>query len=162
MTGLTITQQVVEVVIQPATGPQLVLSVPAAPQIVIAPVGAQGPQGPSAETITVPAIGAISALRVVARGLTGVEMVSPSDAAQLARTVGVTVNAAADGDLIAVRQLGLIADAGWSWTPGQPLFCGASGVLTATPPTSVAIRQIAVAVDATTILVHLSDLISME
>lgn len=96
MTGLTITQEVLEVVIQPATGPQLVLSVPAAPQIVIAPVGAQGPQGPSAETITVPAMGAISALRVVARGLSGVELVSPGDATQLARAVGITVNAAAE------------------------------------------------------------------
>lgn len=46
MTGITVTQQVVEVVVAPPDGPQVVLAVPAPPILVITPLGAQGPAGP--------------------------------------------------------------------------------------------------------------------
>ena len=43
MTGITIQQTVLEVVVAPRTGPRLTLAVPAAPKVVVQPVGMQGP-----------------------------------------------------------------------------------------------------------------------
>lgn len=46
MTTVSITQEVVEVTITPAGQPAVALTVPAAPQVVVQPLGAQGPPGP--------------------------------------------------------------------------------------------------------------------
>lgn len=162
MTGITIQQTVLEVVVAPRTGPRLTLAVPAAPKVVVQPVGMQGPAGPAADLVQLTATSALSALRVVSRTAEGVALCDPAAVTSLACAVGVTTTAASHGGLIMVRQSGVMSDLAWSWTPGQPLFCGVSGVLTGTPPTAVASRQIAVAIDPTSILIQPLDLIVME
>lgn len=56
MTTVSITQEVVEVTITPAGQPAVALAVPAAPQVVVQPVGAQGPPGPAAMRYTHPQV----------------------------------------------------------------------------------------------------------
>lgn len=137
---------------------------PLALEVDLAPffMGPPGPPGPGGTFLETVAVGPISALRVVAAGGAGAELVNPASVASMARMIGVTVNAAGNGAALTVRRSGLMTDQSWSWTPAQPIFCGAGGVLTHVAPTSVAIRQVAVAVSATTILVDLSDLVIME
>lgn len=79
------------------------------------------------------ASGAISALRaIVADDGTG-RYPNTAIASDAGKVVGISVTAAADGEPFEVLTDGEWADASWSWTPG-PVFCGADGVLTQTPP----------------------------
>ena len=105
---------------------------------------------------------AISALRLVALTSGGVELVNPSSIDSLMRMVGISINAASTDSAIAIRRSGIMSDPVWTWIPGQLLFCGATGVLTTSAPTSIASRQVGVAVDPTTILINFSDLIVLE
>lgn len=159
---LTVQATVMELAIEPVDGPEIVMEIPAGIELVLTPQGMSGPPGPSGEFLASVATEAISALRVVASTSGGVDLVDPSILSSVSRIVGVSVHAAASGAALTVRRSGIMSDPAWSWTPGQPLFAGAAGVLTAVAPSSVAIRQVAVAVDATTILIDLSDLILME
>jgi hypothetical protein len=52
MTDVVITQAITQVTITPDTGPVLVLDVAAPPQIIVQPVGAQGPMGPQGPAVT--------------------------------------------------------------------------------------------------------------
>jgi len=81
-----------------------------------------------------------------------------SDAASLAVIAGVSTNAAVTGGEVDVVTSGMVEHAGWAFTPGAPVFCGALGVPTQTP-TSVALRQVGVAISATAILVEIGPLI---
>ena len=150
------------VVVTNQRGVSVTVSASGRPRVEVHPQGLRGPAGPSSEVMTTLAVGPVSALRVVASTVIGAQVVNPSSVDSLARIIGISVNAAADGDLLTVRRMGLLSDPAWSWIAGQPIFCGLGGVLTAVAPTAVAIRQVAVAVDATTILIDPSDLILME
>lgn len=68
--------------------------------------------------------------------------------------VGISTNAAVDGDEVTVRTTGEIIEPSWNWTPG-PIFAGNNGVLTQTPPAGAWIRQVGVAVAPTRIVVDL-------
>lgn len=150
------------VVVTNQRGLSVTVSASGRPRVDIHPQGLRGPAGPSGEAITTTAIGAVSALRVVASGSGGAQLVDPANVNSMALMLGVTETSAADGGALTVRRSGFMSDPSWNWTAGQPIYCGALGVLTAAPPTSVAVRQFAVAVDATTILIQPSDLILME
>lgn len=79
------------------------------------------------------ASGAISALRaIVAENGTG-RYPNVGVSADAGKVVGISVTAAADTQPFDVLTGGEWTDAGWAWSPG-PVFCGASGVLTQTPP----------------------------
>jgi hypothetical protein len=107
--------------------------------------GAIGPQGPSGTTTTVIAAEALGGHRAVTvQGL----HCSPSTADELA---GVTTGATALGDVATYISAGLMEESSWNWTPGQPVFLGAAGVLTQTPLTSGPVRRIAWAVAPTKI-----------
>lgn len=72
------------------------------------------------------------------------------DEDSLAIYAGVSRSATVIGDDINVVRQGLITEAGWTWTPNQPIFIGVNGVLTQTPPvTGNPIRRIGWAISAT-------------
>jgi hypothetical protein len=107
-------------------------------------------------------IASISALRAVADTSFGVSTVDPLNSLSLASLIGVSINAASNGQMVTVQQKGILQDPSWNWTPNQPIFVGSMGILTNTPPTSIATRQVGVALSATAILIDISDLILME
>ena len=50
------------------------------------------------------------------------------------RTIGITLNAAAVDEVIAVQTFGQIEEPSWSWDLDLPIYLGANGILTQTPP----------------------------
>lgn len=67
---------------------------------------------------------------------------------------GISTGSATVGAEVRAVVAGPITEPSWSWTPLAPLYVGASGTLTATPPTTGAAQQVAVAISATSILVQ--------
>lgn len=74
--------------------------------------------------------------------------------ATLDLVIGITSGAAAQGDLAPYVEAGAMDEGSWSWTPGGPVFVGASGVLTQTEPVG-ALKRIGTAVTATRLAVDL-------
>lgn len=65
---------------------------------------------------------------------------SPADADKLA---GISLTSGVLGATVDVVVKGLMEEGSWNWTPGQPVFIGAAGVLTQNPSTTGLIRRIA-------------------
>lgn len=103
-------------------------------------------------TIQLTASGSISALRAVVADGGNARYPDTSDAADAGAVVGISVTAASSGGAVVVVASGKWADAGWSWMAG-PVFCGASGVLTQTPPTGW-VQEIGRALSATELLIN--------
>lgn len=127
-------------------------------------MGAMGPQGPQGDpgavgsVLTKTASAAIGGHRVVvASGADGVLVADLSDASHLHRVIGITEGAAGLGDSIDVRYAGEMTEGSWSWTPDAPIYVGAAGVLTQTPPLGAWLRIVAVAISATRIVVGLRE-----
>ena len=74
-----------------------------------------------------------------------------SDITSLSKYAGVTRMATVIGDPINVVRDGLMTEAGWTWTPDQPIFIGNDGVLVQTPVSGQPIRRIGWAISATQI-----------
>lgn len=66
-------------------------------------------------------------------------------------TLGMTIGAALAGDAVQVQARGPVSFNGWAWTPGEPVFLGASGQPTQAPPAGAFEQVIGYAEDATTI-----------
>lgn len=77
---------------------------------------------------------------------------NPEDADLLA---GITSAAGVLGSTVDVVVKGFVEEGSWNWTPDQPIFLGAAGVLTQNPSTTGTIRRIAWAVSATAINVDI-------
>jgi hypothetical protein len=126
------------------------------------PPGPQGPQGPQgipgssgASTFTRTAAQALSGHRVMKTvGSSSVNYASNDQSADALLVEGITANAASQGDDIVVQDSGEMADGSWNWALG-PIYCGANGQLTQSPPAGAWIRQVALAVDTDTIIVGL-------
>lgn len=72
----------------------------------------------------------------------------------LSNYAGVTRSATVIGDPIDVVRAGRMQEGAWNWTPNQPIFISAQGVLTQTIPSGVGVtgvRRIGWAIDANTI-----------
>lgn len=126
------------------------------------PRGEPGPAG--VETFTKTASEAISAYRaVIADSYDGALKASNTDTTHRARVIGITETAAPLGGPITIRRVGRIDFSGWSWTPNNPIFVGASGALTQTPPVNPAVfsQIVAVALAATSIYVGIREPISI-
>lgn len=67
---------------------------------------------------------------------------------------GISTQSAVTGATLLVAEQDIVTEAAWSWTPGTPLFVGAEGTLTPTPPATGVVQQVAVAASATSILVQ--------
>lgn len=127
-------------------------------------MGTMGPQGPPGEAgaagsvLTKTAGAAIGGHRVVvASGASEALLADPSDVSHLHRVIGITEGAAVLGDDINVRFAGEMTEGSWSWTPDAPIYAGAAGVLTQTPPSGAWLRIVAVAITATRIVVGLRE-----
>jgi len=127
-------------------------------------MGTTGPQGPPGDpgaagsVLAKTASAAIGGHRVVvASGADGVLVADPSDITHLHRVIGITEGAAVLGDGIDVRYAGEMTEGSWNWTPDAPVYAGAAGVLTQTPPSGAWLRIVAVAISATRIVVDLRE-----
>lgn len=124
--------------------------------------GPAGPPGPSSQLLQMNAVGPVSALRVVSVAGNGAVLTDPTETEDVALIIGISTNAAADGENLSILRVGTLIDSSWTWIPGLPIFCGNLGQLTQTPPTTVAIRQVAVAASSTVIQVDVGDLFLLE
>lgn len=92
----------------------------------------------------------ISALKVVRRTATGVDVSLANDFDQLKAAVGVAYTAAASGNSLIYQMYGEITDGSWFWTVGAKIFVTDSGDLSETYGTHL--RSVGIALNATTIL----------
>ena len=100
--------------------------------------------------------GALGGHRVVRATTEGkVGYVDPSDPAQAHAAIGLTMGAAADGEEIEVQFSGEISEPGWAWVAGLPVFAGANGVPTQTPPAAGFQAVIGVAISATAMFIQI-------
>lgn len=115
--------------------------------------GIQGAQGASAGTITMLADGAISGHRLVKTTTSGkVGYASSVDMASANTILGMTLNAAADGDTLTVIQSGKVIEPSWTFTPDTHLFCGVDGTLTQTQPATGFSLVVGIAISPTEVL----------
>lgn len=80
---------------------------------------------------------------------------SNDNAAHLAAPLWITVGAASSGSSVDVLLYGLMIEPSWSWTPG-PVYLGANGQLTQTPPAApgaVFLAQVGTATSPTSLFV---------
>ena len=77
-----------------------------------------------------------------------------ADPANAGAVVGISKNAAAAGDLVGIATQGTLTEPTWTWTPGQPVFFIADGLLTQTVPTTVAVMPIGTALTPTSIFIN--------
>ena len=120
----------------------------------------RGPPGPPgggvSNVMEYVADGALGGHRIVRATTAGkVGYVDPSDPDQAHAALGLTTGAVADGALASVQFAGPITEPSWSWTPNLPVFVGAAGVPTQTPPSSGFHATVGVAVSATSMVIQL-------
>lgn len=129
----------VVVTIKPA---EVVTAVKKNADVRVAEIGIPGPPGPpgiegpsGALAFNYPAAYPISGHRAVMLNAAG-ELVYASAGvlANADRVLGVTLNAAAAGDVVKVQRSGEVTEPSWSWSPDSPIYLGLDGVLTQTPP----------------------------
>lgn len=125
------------------------------------PPGPRGPAGPAGtgtgtgqatETVVLNAIAGqvLSGHRVVVNDAGTLVYADPTNPVHSALVPLLTTAAAGAGDVIQVLAMGPLEESTWTWAPGQHLFVGANGVLTATAPTSgVWMRVVGSTTDAT-------------
>lgn len=127
--------------------------------------GATGAQGPSGGAIDYPSTAdgaALSGHRVVRGTPDGVAVCSPTDASHRGTALGITTGAASAGAAVTVRAEGPMTEGSWSWTPGAPVFCGPSGVLTQTFDPAWSWSQIVgIATSPTSIFVRIREPLSL-
>ena len=102
------------------------------------PPGAPGIDGDS--TYTAIAAGAVSAHRAVLLNALGQVIYADNQtAAHASAVLGISTNAALAGGNVVVQTVGELIEPSWNWTLNQPVFIGATGVLTQTPPAAPAV-----------------------
>ena len=122
---------------------------------VLGGTGPAGPPGPAGGAMLgLPANGAISGHKAVCNNNGSAIYADSSDTTTAHTFVGISYNAAADGDTVSIVTAGPTTETSWDWTPQQPVYVGIGGNLTQTAPTSGYIRRIGFAQNATTIFVQ--------
>ena len=77
-----------------------------------------------------------------------------SDNSQVLQVLGISEEAAANGDLFPVRTSGRMVNSSWGWNPGY-VYCGVDGVLTQSVPPTGWLQRVARVIDPTTINVDI-------
>lgn len=123
--------------------------------IAVGPTGPPGAAGAPGGSVVLVADGAISGHRVVAEQGDGTAAYADNtNSPDRWSPLGVTTGAAVDGDDVTVVRVGAIDEPSWSWTPLDPVYLGAAGALTQTPPTAPAfLRVVGVATSSTSMWV---------
>lgn len=109
------------------------------------------PASPASDlTFSSVASGTVVAGTVVSASGGKVHTTNATVAADALAVVGIAATSANDGVAVTVQVAGPMTEGAWGWSDG-PLYCGASGVLTQTPPSSGALIQAAIALSPTTV-----------
>lgn len=138
--------------LQAANRPQVRLNL-SSPQVRVQGGGIVGPRGdtgPRAEELILVAATAIGGHRAV--GPDG----NYADAQTAPEVAGISRGAGSTGQALTIQADGSIAEAGWSWTLGQPVWLGSNGLLTQTPPTEGYCVQVGIALAATRMLIRIT------
>lgn len=77
-----------------------------------------------------------------------------ADPAEARSFFGISTNAAIPGASVTVATRDTLTESSWAWTPGQPIYFVADGMLTQTVPTATAVTPVGVAISATTIMIN--------
>lgn len=119
------------------------------------PPGPQGPVGPAGSVYMTYTAGiTLSGHKAVQIDGTGAAVyVDSGTVADAGRVLGITINAALLGAAVDVQATGEIDEVSWSWVPGQPVYVGANGSLTQTPPATGFIQAVGMAVAPTKLVV---------
>jgi hypothetical protein len=119
--------------------------------------GATGPAANGSGDVFLNAAAALSGHLVVVTNANGdVAAADPTIAAHGFAVLGITRGAASSGAQATVATSGTIDHSGWTWTPNEPVFLGASGSLTQTPFSgAVFLKVMGLALSATRISVNL-------
>ncbi len=118
-------------------------------------MGLQGLPGETeGATFLVPAGATIHGHRVVRAEGGSLYHPDPATAAHADQVIGIALQAGSAPAPVLVRAHGQITEASWSWAEG-PIWCGADGQLTQTPPPTGWLLQVARVVSPTTITVDI-------
>jgi hypothetical protein len=125
------------------------------------PAGAQGTPGQAGVSyLTYAADGSISGHKVVKITTAGkIGYASSSEPGDAATVLGITMNAAADGDDVNVQNSGEMTEPTWNWIVGTPVFAGVDGALTQAPPTEGFQLVVGTATTATRIVISIKSAI---
>jgi hypothetical protein len=119
--------------------------------IVLNSEGPQGVVGPTAADIEMPAGVALSALRAV-RISAGLAFYVDNQTLSHAHTcIGLSFNAVAPNGAVVIKSSGFLEDTNFAFLVDKPIYIGANGTLTQTPPQAPAVflLRVGVAVSAT-------------
>ena len=114
------------------------------------PPGERGPVGPpgaggDATILTRPTAAAIGGHRVVIQEADGtVSYADHTDPAHADMALGLTIEAADAGAEIQILVGGETIEPSWTWDVTRPIYLGATGLLTQTPPTTGFLQQVAI------------------
>jgi len=109
--------------------------------ITAGPQGPQGPQGARGESnesyIIKPVQGNIGGQRFVTGNINGtVSYADATNLSHLGRVIGITLNAASDGDDVEVLIFGYVEFNGWDFDISAPVYLSTEGLVTQTQPTT--------------------------
>lgn len=143
------------------TPPDVVLSLGTFLRGETGPAGPGGPGAGAVQSVIANAGAALGGHRMVGANSAGdYTYVGPNVLLDALRAVGMTTGAAALGAPVTVQTRGPITEPTWAWTPDQPIYLAANGLLTQTAPlaASGAIFQmvVGVALTPTSMYVQLS------
>ena len=111
------------------------------------PPGPPGPIGPAGGTtiITRTTVAPIGGHRVVIQEAAGtVSYADHTDPAHADMALGLTIEAADAGDEIQILVGGETIEPSWAWDVTRPIYLGANGLMTQTPPTTGFLQQVAI------------------
>lgn len=123
------------------------------------PRGQDGANGGAVENFTAGAVISGHRMLSAAGGL-----VVPADAASISSAescVGLGLQAAAFGEPVSVLRFGRVTELTWSWAPG-PVYLGADGAMTQTPPDTGVLLQVGQAFDSHTLDVRIGTPILLD
>ena len=92
---------------------------------------------------------------VVGQAGDGVRELDITDNSHGISILGIATQAALTGETTKVQSSGYMTEAGWSWTPEEPIYAGAEGLLTQTLPAGNYVVIVALALSATEINVSI-------
>lgn len=77
-----------------------------------------------------------------------------SNAQHFGRLVGITTHAALAGESVAVQVVGKMTEPLWSWDLSRPVFLGATGQLTQTPPVTGFVLVVGMPITAQSLFIN--------
>jgi hypothetical protein len=149
--GLEPIPEILEIGIQGPPGIQGTVG----PQGIQGVQGVQGAQG-TATTYPYPCAEPISAHRVVRLNQAGqLEYASCDNLSHKNSILGISVTAGNVSEITNVARVDTLIEPTWSWVPNEPLYLGINGFITQTPPTSLFLLSVGVALSPTKIFINI-------